>query len=150
MMELEKEIQQARFDNQYQKLIVNILYTGGWMHGLQAQRLKPYGISPQQYNILRILRGQHPNPATINLLQQRMLDRMSNASRLVEKLRVKGLVERRTCPEDRRAVDVLITPQGLAVLAELDQSAGEWENRFKTLAEAEASQVNTLLDKLRG
>lgn len=149
-MELEKEIQQARFDNQYQKLIVNILYTGGWMHGLQAQRLKPYGISPQQYNILRILRGQHPNPATINLLQQRMLDRMSNASRLVEKLRVKGLVERRTCPEDRRAVDVLITPQGLAVLAELDQSAGEWENRFKTLAEAEASQVNTLLDKLRG
>ncbi len=150
MMELEKEIQQARFDNQYQKLIVNILYTGGWMHGLQAQRLKPYGISPQQYNILRILRGQHPNPATINLLQQRMLDRMSNASRLVEKLRVKGLVERRTCPEDRRAVDVLITPQGLALLAELDQRVREWEDRFKTLAEAEASQVNTLLDKLRG
>lgn len=149
-MELEKEIQQARFDTQYQKLIVNILYTGGWMHGLQAQRLKPYGISPQQYNILRILRGQHPNPATINLLQQRMLDRMSNASRLVEKLRVKGLAERRICPEDRRAVDVLITQQGLAVLAELDQSAGEWEERFRILNEAEASQVNTLLDKLRG
>lgn len=148
-MELEKEIKQSKFRNQYQKMIINILFTAGWLNHHNSLKLKPHGISPQQFNILRILRGQHPNPVTINLLQERMLDRMSNASRLVEKLRQKNLVERQICERDRRAVDVVITAQGLAVLAELDQVMIDWENECKVLSAEEVSTLNRLLDKLR-
>ncbi len=149
-MELEKEIQQEKFQNEYQKLLVNILFTHGWLTSLYAKHLKPYGISAQQYNILRILRGQHPNPATINLLRERMLDKMSNASRLVEKLRLKGLVERRECPMDRRAVDVIITQKGLDLLKTLDNVIRTMEDKLKTITEVEAKEVNRILDKLRG
>ena len=149
-MELEKEINQSKFRNEYQKMIINILFTAGWLNHHNSLKLKPHGISPQQFNVLRILRGQHPNPVTINLLQERMLDRMSNASRLVEKLRQKNLVERRVCERDRRAVDVIITDQGLAVLAELDKVMIEWENECKVLSESEADTLNRLLNKLRG
>jgi DNA-binding MarR family transcriptional regulator len=82
-MKLEKEIQQSKFQNEFQKLYLNIIYTASWLNLKNTQRLKPYGISPQQYNILRILRGQHPNSATVTLLTERMLDKNSNASRLV-------------------------------------------------------------------
>ncbi len=149
-MELEKEIRQKKFKNEYQKLIVNLLYTSSWLHALQSQHLKPFGITVQQYNILRILRGQHPCPATVNLLKERMLDKMSNASRLVEKLRVKGLVERHQCSQDRRAVDVLITEKGLALLAQLDAVAEQWEEPFRNITEAEAREANRIFDKLRG
>ena len=108
-MEIGKEIKQTKFKNVHQKLLINVLFTGGWLNAKQACHLKPYGISAQQYNILRILRGQHPKPASVNLLIDRMMDKNSNASRLVEKLRLKNLVERATCPDDRRAVNVAVT-----------------------------------------
>jgi len=149
-MELEKEIQQKQFQNEYQKLMVNIFYTNGWLTSLHAKFLKPYGISAQQYNLLRILRGQHPNPATINLLKERMLDKMSNASRLVEKLRLKGLAERHECPMDRRAVDVIITQKGLDLLKALDNVTQSMEEKLKAITEAEANEANRILDKLRG
>lgn len=149
-MELEKEIKQKKFKNEYQKLIVNLLYTSSWLHTLQSQYLKPFGITVQQYNILRILRGQHPCPATVNLLKERMLDKMSNASRLVEKLRVKGLVERHQCSKDRRAVDVLITEKGLALLAKLDEAAEKWEENLHNISQEEAREANRILDKMRG
>jgi DNA-binding MarR family transcriptional regulator len=149
-MKLEDAIKQPRFRNEYHKLVVNLMYTYGWLNALQLARFKPYGISPQQYNILRILRGQYPNPATINLLIDRMLDKNSNASRLVEKLRVKKLVERTTCPDDRRAVNVLITKKGLELLKELDENEKELRKDFSALSEKEAKVVNDLLDKLRG
>ena len=93
-MRLEKEIKSKTFKDPFEKLVVNIIYTWNWLNYWHNQQFKKYGISQQQYNILRILRGQYPNPATVNLLKERMLDKMSNASRLVEKLRQKGLVER--------------------------------------------------------
>src|SRR5688572_20535772 len=102
-MKLEEEIRQGKFKSEHHKAVLNIIYTAGWLNGIHTRILKKYGISPQQFNILRILRGQHPKPATINLLIERMLDKMSNASRLVDKLKVKGLVERRQCDQDRRA-----------------------------------------------
>src|SRR5687768_15575147 len=111
-MELEKEIQQSKFQNEYQKLLLNIIFTASWLNLRNTQRLKPYGISPQQYNILRILRGQYPKSATVTLLTERMLDKSSNASRLVEKLRMKQLLDRCEGPEDRRAVNVRITDKG--------------------------------------
>ncbi len=149
-MRLEDEIQQKHFRSPYHKLALNLLYTGSWLQTLNARALKPYGLSPQQYNILRILRGQHPNPATVQLIKERMLDRMSNVSRLVEKLRQKGLVERRTCPSDRRAVDVVITDAGLQLLEALDREEETWLEALRNLTPEEASRLNELLDKLRG
>ena len=148
-MEIDKAIKQKSFKSEYERLAINILYTAGWINALNVQRFKPYRISPQQYNVLRILRGQYPNPATVNLIQERMLDPMSNVSRLVEKLRERGLVERRTCETDRRACDVLITPEGLEVLEAIDQTHDEWEKNFQSLSRAEARELNRLLDKLR-
>ena len=149
-MEIGKEIKQSKFKNEHHKMLINILFTSGWLSAAHATNLKPHGISTQQFNILRILRGQHPKPATVNLLIDRMLDKNSNASRLVEKLRLKKLVERAVCPEDRRAVNVIITQKGLDLLTELDKQEGSFIKELKNLSEKEAEQLNTLLDKLRG
>lgn len=149
-MEIGKEIKQSKFKNEYQKLAINILYTSSWLNTKHSALLKPYGISSQQFNILRILRGQFPKPATVNLLIDRMLDKSSNASRLVEKLRQKKLVERATCPEDRRAVNVIITEKGLELLNQLDKEEGNLHKEMGHITEKEAGQLNNLLDKLRG
>lgn len=149
-MEIGKEIKQESFKNEYQKMLINIFFTSSWLGSKQACNLKPYGISLQQYNILRILRGQHPHPVTINLLIDRMLDKNSNASRLVEKLRLKKLVERAVCCNDRRAVNVLITQKGLMLLAELDKQEELFLTHLKNLSVKEAESLNSLLDKLRG
>ena len=147
-MELAKSIQSS-FKNEYEKMAVNIIYTANWLQLSHSKQLKFFGISIQQYNILRILRGQYPNPATVHLLTERMLDKMSNASRLVEKLRLKDLIERRECLKDRRAVDVIITQKGLDVLSELDGIQKNWEQQLKVLTVSEAQMLNQLLDKLR-
>jgi DNA-binding MarR family transcriptional regulator len=149
-MEIGKEIKQSKFKNEHQKMLINILFTSGWLGAHHACSLKPYGISSQQYNLLRILRGQHPKPATVNLLIDRMLDKNSNASRLVEKLRLKKLVDRATCPDDRRAVNVIITEKGLELLAEIEKQEDKIFRELKNLSEKEAEQLNLLLDKLRG
>ncbi len=149
-MEIGKEIKQSKFKNEYQKMLINILFTSGWLSSKHSCNLKPFGISSQQFNLLRILRGQHPKPATVNLLIERMLDKNSNASRLVEKLRIKKLVERAVCPEDRRAVNVVITQKGLDLLEELDKQEGLFLKDLKNISENEAEQLNFLLDKLRG
>ena len=150
-MKLEEEIVQKKFKNEYQKAVVNILYTSNWLQTQHACMLKPYSLTIQQYNILRILRGQHPNPATIRLLTERMLDKMSNASRLVEKLRVKGYVGRDTCSEDRRQVNVIITQKGLDLLAEIDVKMDGMEtDHYINITEDEAAELSRILDKLRG
>ncbi len=149
-MRLEDEIVQPKFKNESHKAVVNLIYTYNWLIDVHVKILKPYEITMQQYNILRILRGQHPKPATIKLIKKRMLDKMSDASRIVEKLRVKGLADRKICPADRRNVDVCITDKGLELLSKLDESFGVTEEKFSTLTEKEMLQLNNLLDKLRG
>ena len=148
-MKLEHEIKQKTFRNQRQRLLINILFTGGWLNAVQGKMLKPHGISLPQFNLLRILRGQHPSPATINLIRERMLDKMSNASRLVERLRTRDLVERAVNPNDRRACDVIITEKGLALLKELDCLERQWSDMVSHLDENEISLMNNLLDKIR-
>lgn len=149
-MAIEDDIKQPHFRNPFQKAVVNLLYTNNWLAGQQVLMLKPFDITPQQYNVLRILRGQYPNPATVNSIIERMLDKMSNASRLVDKLLAKEMVVRRECPQDRRAVDVLITQKGLDVLAEIDVLQQAWELELgATFSELEANQMSTLLDRLR-
>jgi DNA-binding MarR family transcriptional regulator len=150
-MEIEKEIrQQSPFSSEYEKMVVNILFTSGWLDGINNGRLKPFGITTQQYNILRILRGQHPKPATVNMLIERMLDKSSNASRLVEKLRIKGYVSRSSSESDKRAVNVHITDKGLQMLNKIGESQKEFEKQFQTLTKTEAAQLSAMLDKLRG
>lgn len=150
MSRIEDEIKQSSFKNEYHKLIINLSFTSTWLENQQQQMLKPHGISIQQFNILRILRGQHPNPARVSLLQDRMVDRMSNASRLVEKLRKKELVERHICEKDRRAVDVLITDRGLKLLDSLAGMEKTWIEKLMCLSDKEAVQLNEMLDRIRG
>jgi DNA-binding MarR family transcriptional regulator len=149
-MPVEDEIQQPSFKSAYHELAVNLHCTTSWFYRVSAAWLAPYDLSLQQYNVLRILRGQHPRTARATLVQDRMIDRMSNVSRLIEKLRQKGLVARRTCPTDRRAVDVTITDEGLALLATLDEAKDAWLDTFMRLTPEEADTLNQLLDKLRG
>lgn len=130
-------------------MIVNISYTNSFISSKFADFLKPSGISIQQFNVLRILRGQHPGPATVNMIIDRMVDKMSNASRLVEKLRHKGLLTRTVCANDRRQVDIYITQEGLKLLESLDKRWSEFESHFQHIAVKEAEQLNQLLDKLR-
>ena len=148
-MKLEDEIKQSKFKSEYQKLELNIIFTANWLEHHHGKHCKQHDITSEQFNILRILRGQYPNPATVNLLIERMLNKMSNASRLVEKLRKKGLVERKISKDDRRACDVIITKKGLALLSELDKLEKEWEKLVAHLSLDEARKLNTLLDKLR-
>ncbi len=149
-MEIEKEIYSNKFENSHQKVIINLIYTYGWITNLLKQKLNRHKITLQQYNILRILRGQHPNPATINLLKERMLDKMSDASRIVERLVQKELVNRCINDKDRRAVDILISPKGLEILKKLDIEMSSREILKKNLSEDDAELLSSLLDKMRG
>jgi DNA-binding MarR family transcriptional regulator len=147
-MILEASIKQTKFRSEHHKMLLNIIYSAGIIMGEQERFFKQYDLSPQQYNVLRILRGQHPKPASIGLLQDRMLDKMSNASRLVEKLKQKNLLTRDACENDRRQMDVCITKQGLELLAELDGKFSDVENKLSVLSKEEAETLNKLLDKL--
>jgi DNA-binding MarR family transcriptional regulator len=150
-MKLEDEIQQKTFQNVMQKLSVNLIYTGNWLMSKSECTLKPHGITLQQFNILRILRGQYPTPVTILLIRERMLDKSPDVSRLVDRLVAKGLVLRHTCPNDRRKMDVSISDKGLTLLKELDKHIANSEKTlFVHITEAEAKTLNHLLDKLRG
>jgi DNA-binding MarR family transcriptional regulator len=149
-MRIEDEIKQTAFENEYQKLFVNLLYTQKHFETLFEQALQPYGVSPEQFNVLRILKGKHPKPMGVKDIQERMLNKMSNTSRLVEKLKQKSLVERVACERDRRSVDVTLTQKGLEQLAVLNEVVAANHRRFNALSEEEAQMLNHLLDKLRG
>lgn len=151
MPSIEQDIQSTAFSSAAHKAQVNIIYTAHWINQQTAQRLKPYGLSLQQFNILRILRGRGKEPSTIKLLTERMLDKMSNASRLVDKLKEKGLVSRKECPDDRRRVDILITDAGLRLLSEASAAIDrQTEGIERYLSPSEAEEISRLLDKLRG
>lgn len=149
-MEIEKEIYNKKFENNHQKVVVNLIYTYGWITNLLRLKLNNHSITLQQYNILRILRGQYPNPATVNILKERMLDKMSDASRIVERLLQKDLVKRCVNNKDRRAVDILISSKGLEILKKLDDEISLKDILSKNLSDKEAINLSDLLDKMRG
>ncbi len=149
-MKIEDAIKQKQFYNDLHKAHINILFTASWLNQRTAAVLKPYDISVQQFNILRILRGMHPKPATVKLLTDRMLDKMSNASRLVDKLKKKGYVDRQECPTDRRRVDITITEEGMKVINEASSELeGHLFDAPNALNDTEIRQLSDLLDKLR-
>lgn len=148
-MRLEEALQQNSWRSEQQKAMLNIMFTASWITGKVNQFLKPYGISNQQFNILRILKGQKGNAATIKLLSERMIDKMSNTSRLVEKLKQKGYITREECESDRRRVDILITEEGLRI-TELCSAAIRTEiEDGLNLSSKEAETLNHLLEKIR-
>ncbi len=148
-MKIEDEIKQTAFKSEYHKAYINTIYTANLLEQAQSNLFKPFSITLPQYNLLRILRGQHPKPATVSLLIERMLDKTSNASRIVDKLEAKELVTRKQCPNDRRTVDVLITDKGLALLKQMDELDDGSKTGLKNLTEQEAVELNRLLDKIR-
>jgi DNA-binding MarR family transcriptional regulator len=149
-MALEQDIKQEKFNNEYEKVAVNILYTSSWLYNTNAGRLKNYGITPEQFNVLRILRGSHPRALMLSDVTSRMIDKSSNATRLVEKLRQKGLLKREICENNRRQVDISITDKGLNVLKKIDAEEAEWLATLKNITKSEAQELNRILDKLRG
>lgn len=149
-MGIGQDIKQEKFSSEKFKATLNIIFTGNWIIQQQNEILKPFGITVQQYNVLRILRGQQGKPITILGITERMLDRMSNASRLVDKLLEKKLVERRECSNDRRAVDILILQKGLDLLKEIEIIQQQWESKLSPMNEEKFTILNELLDEFRG
>jgi len=148
-MRLEDELKQKAFKSPHHRMIVNVMFTGNWLMKELSCQLKRFGLSSQQNNVLGILRGQYPNPATLGLIQERMMDRDSNATRLVDKLLEKELVTRCQCTENRRKVDIIITQKGLDLLQETDKIIQNLEDRFKQISPGEATLIGELMDKIR-
>lgn len=149
-MGIEQDIHQQTFRNTKQKAMVNLLYTYGWTIEQIKNFLAPEDITHQQYNILRILRGAHPQPLSTLQIRERMLDKMSDTSRIVDRLIVKDLVKKTTCPKDKRLVDVVITEKGQALLKNLDGQSPKMDAILDGLTDDEAEALSGLLDKLRG
>jgi DNA-binding MarR family transcriptional regulator len=147
-MSLEKEINQHVFRSEYQKSALNLIYTFNWVNEQINRQFEPFDITQQQFNILRILRGAGQPLSTLQI-RQRMLDKMSDTSRIVDRLIKKGLVKKTVCREDRRLVDVLLTDKGKKLLQTMDGLNEELDAIFKCLSEGEARQLNILLDKVR-
>ncbi|HEY8919608.1 MAG TPA: MarR family transcriptional regulator [Chitinophaga sp.] len=149
MSNIEKLLSQKAFDNEYTKGMIGLVFVGNWIVSRNQQFFKKFDITMQQFNILRILRGQHPKAANINMLKERMLDRMSDVSRLVERLRKADLLERKSCESDRRAVDVKITPKGLQLLKSIEEEVTQLDDVLKkALDPREIAQLNSLVDKV--
>jgi DNA-binding MarR family transcriptional regulator len=148
-MTLEEEIQQGTFRNEHHKAFVNIWFTAGWLYAKNASWLKQFGLTPEQFNVLRILRGSHPQPLKLANIAARMINRSSNASRLVDKLEEKKLVRRTACKTNRRQVDIIITSKGLGLLSKIDARPAVWELLKQKISSAQARQLNALLDAIR-
>ena len=147
-MGIEKDIQQTNFRNEFQKMGINIIYTANWLNEKMGQILSTEDITQQQYNILRILRGSDAPLSTLKI-RERMLDKMSDTSRIVDRLIVKGLVEKTACIKDKRLVDITVTKKGLQLLEKLDALNEQIDSILNGVSEKEAHTINQILDKLR-
>ena len=149
-MRLEDELK-MNFKSPHQRALLNISFTNYWLNEKFGELMKSHDLSEQQYNVLRILRGQNGNPINLQDIQSRMIHKMSNTTRLVEKLRLKGLVERVLCEENRRKVEITITEKGLELMKELDPIMVEEDKALEgNLTSEEAKLLGDLLDKFRG
>lgn len=148
-MRIDDEIH-SKFEDNYQKAVINISYTEGWLRNTFNCHFERHNLTQQQFNILRILRGQYPKPATVNLLKERMIDKMSDASRIVDRLVQKEMITRCTNNKDRRAVDIRISEKGLEVLETMDKEFKTKDFIINNLTAEEAGLLSDLLDKLRG
>jgi DNA-binding MarR family transcriptional regulator len=149
-MKIEEEIKQTKFRNAQHKAVLNLLYTASWLESKNQDFFKPFGITNQQFNILRILRGQHPNKISGAEIKSRMLDRNSDVSRLLDRLITKKLAVKSQCPNDKRAADITITEKGFQLLKLLDDKIDQVDSKVIKLTAGEAVKLSSLLDKCRG
>ncbi len=147
-MAIENDINQSKFRNEHQKAAINLIYTFNWMNEKFDKIFDQFDITQQQFNILRILRGAGAPLSTLQI-RQRMLDKMSDTSRIVDRLVKKNLVKKNICKEDRRLVDVIITEKGKRLLEKIDLRSEEMDAVFKNLNQNDAKNLNQLLDKIR-
>lgn len=148
-MKLEEEIKQAKFKTEHHKLMINLLYTTSWIQRMQSSILRPHDITPEQYNILRILRGAKGEKMSLNDISSRMIDRASNTSRLIDKLVVKKWVIRNICPEDRRQSEIAITEKGLEILEKLQAPIDDITEQFSFISVSDCKKFNNALDEIR-
>jgi DNA-binding MarR family transcriptional regulator len=148
-MGIDQDILQTKFRNEHQKAAINILYTYNWLTERTRELFATEDITPQQFNILRILRGSHPKPLSTLQIRERMLDKMSDTSRIVDRLINKGLAKKGICKDDRRLVDVMITDKGKKLLERLDARQDEMDNIIGNISKKEAALLSDLLDKIR-
>jgi len=149
-VKIEEEIKQTKFRNVHHKLAINLLYTAAWLEDQNKNFFKEFGITNQQFNILRILRGQHPSKISGAEIKSRMIDKNSDVSRLLDRLIAKELVIKSQCPNDKRAADVVISDQGLKILKKIDAKMDQTDLSVLKLTNEEATQLSDLLDKSRG
>ena len=147
-MGIEQDIQQASFRNEFQKMGINLLFTANWLNEQIGKMLSEEGVTQQQYNILRILRGSATPLSTLKI-RERMLDKMSDTSRIVDRLIAKELVVKNTCEKDKRLVDITLSPKGLDLVDQLDQYNERIDALLKGINESEAQMMNQILDKIR-
>jgi DNA-binding MarR family transcriptional regulator len=147
-MGIEKDIQQTAFRNEYQKMGINLIFTANWLNEKVGKILSAEKITQQQYNILRILRGSEAPLSTLKI-RERMLDKMSDTSRIVDRLIAKELVEKTACQSDKRLVDITLSKKGLQLLEKLDQFDDQIDALLKGINEKDAFTLNQILDKLR-
>jgi DNA-binding MarR family transcriptional regulator len=147
-MGIEQDIQQPNFRNEFQKMGINLLFTANWLNEQIGKMLSDEGVTQQQYNILRILRGSTTPLSTLKI-RERMLDKMSDTSRIVDRLIAKELVLKNTCEKDKRLVDITLTPKGLSLVDQLDQYNERIDALLKGINESEAQLMNQILDKIR-
>lgn len=145
MGDIAKDIN-SKFPNNKVKALINVVYTANWIKSHQNEFFKPFDISPQQFNILRILNGA-TGALSVQTIKDRMIERAPNATRLMDKLCAKDLITRIPCPEDRRVVHIEITKKGRALLDDISKEMKD--DLLKKLSEKEASQLSDLLDKIR-
>ena len=151
MKTIEEEIKQKEFINIFIKTDVNLLFTSSWLQNEFNRFFKKFSITRQQFNVLRILRGQHPNAASLGQITERMVERMSNATRLVEKLQQKGLVTREINLQNRRQLDIRITETGMTLIQKIDKVliADNSPNRYKQASAEELELLNDILNRIR-
>lgn len=149
-MRIEEVIKQKEFENDYQKVVVNLIYTANWLRDRQVELLKPFAVLPQHFNVLRIIKGHHPEPISPGEITEVMMDKASDLTRLLDKIEKKGWIRRQTCPTNGRKIDVNLTEAGMVKLGEMSEAMEGFFHEIKDgFEEREASGLSDLLDKLR-
>lgn len=149
-MNIEEEIKQSKFSSVHHKAHLNIIFTAYWLISQTKSILKPYGITHQQFNVLKILKGQHPNFCTAFDIKERMLDKSPDLTRLLDRLIKKELVTRAVCEKNRRKLDIGITQQGLTLLKQIEPQINKQLIKQTHITEQEAIELSRIIDKLRG
>jgi DNA-binding MarR family transcriptional regulator len=150
VLDINVAIKQKRFSSKKEKVLVNLLYTTNWIRDQHSKIFKKYKILPQHYNVLRIVLGQDPKPVSPGYILEVMLDKKRDLTRLVDKLTRLGYLNRQVCENNRRMVDITITPKGKKIAEEIKGKLTEWLDKNIQLTDEESEALSNYLDNLRG